>query len=128
MYCLLTLNFILPETLAWFESQFPNYNKSFIENIVSLPFGMYIKRFLKYERHNECYASHFYHDFIGRAHCHQQCDISELVDQALNFKITTALDNFGASYSSANPTTFQPCVRDFQTSNQLRKKKSNRLL
>ncbi len=49
LYSLLTLNFVLPQTLVWFESQFPNYNKTFVLSIVYLPFGAFHKHFLKYE-------------------------------------------------------------------------------
>ncbi len=77
LYIFLTLNIILPRTLALFESKFPDYNKSFVESINNLPYSMFRKRFLKSIRHNECYKSHFYHDVIGRAHCSHQCDICE---------------------------------------------------
>ncbi len=89
---------------------------------------MFRKRFLIYIRHNERYATHFFHDLICRAHCKQQCDICEQADQVHNLKVTTALDNFRASYSSNNPTRFQPCVRDFQTSHHLRKTIVNGIL
>ncbi len=72
---LLTLNFLMPQTLSWFESKFPHYNSSFISTILLLPFSAFCRRFLNYERYNECYVSHFYNDFIGRPHCMSHCDI-----------------------------------------------------
>ncbi len=47
----------LPRTLSWFESKFPHYNSSFISIILHLPFGAFCRRFLNYERYNECYDS-----------------------------------------------------------------------
>lgn len=70
---------------------------------------------------NERYANHFYHDFIGRAHCQQQCDVCDQAAHAHNSRISTALDNFRSSYSSDNPTQFQPFVRDFNTDHHLRR-------
>ncbi len=89
---------------------------------------MFRKRFLKYIRHNERYATHFYGGFISTAHCKQQCDMCEQADQVHNLIVTTALDNFRSSYSSDNSTRFQPYVRDFQTSHHLRKIIVNGLL
>ncbi len=45
LYSLLTLNFVLPGTLCWFESKFPNYNSTFVSNIIHLPFHAFVEAF-----------------------------------------------------------------------------------
>ncbi len=83
--------------MLWFESQFPRYNKSFVSGIIHLSFGQ--TRLLKYIRHNEHFETHFYHDFIGRAHCSKPCDICKQADREPNVRVEKALENFNGSFS-----------------------------
>ncbi len=106
---------MLPQTLSWFESKFPYYNKTFVSSIIHLSLGAFRCKFLNYECHNESYQIHFYNSFIGRAHCKYQCDICSEKDNIHNSKVTTALHKFRSSYSSTDTFRFQPFVRDFET-------------
>lgn len=52
LYSLLTLNFNLPWITEWFQSKFSNYNKSFVDSIMHLPYSIFRQCLLKFERHN----------------------------------------------------------------------------
>ncbi len=108
LFALLTLNFDLPLTLSWFESKFPFYNGYFILNISHLPYQAFRHRFLNFECHNERYQSHFFNDFLGRAHCFHTCELCLEHDSTYYSSVDFELSCFKDSNSFTNNSKFKP--------------------
>ncbi len=121
LYALLNLEFDLPLSLSWFESRFKFFSHHFVCGIKHLPYQVFGRRFLNFERHNEHYQKHFFNDFLGRGHCTKTCEICIEHDSAHFSRINYELSRFRASYldEESDDTKLRPFAHVYEPDNQL---------
>ncbi len=111
LYSLLTLDFNLLHTLSLFESKFPFYNSNFVSSIIHLSYHAFRCRFLNFEHHNEHYESHFFNDFLERAHCLKDCDICSKHDSFIIVKLILLLPTLDSITTLVINSNSNHCTR-----------------